>query len=269
MPAVSVIIPVLDAHGTLGEALDSALAQTCTDFEILIAPDEPGDYSAFAARDRRIRVLPGVPAPTGPGPARNRAVAVARGDWLALLDADDLWSPNYLAALLPLAQAAGTAFGRTSVKDETGGELRSVPRRDHTGPVDFAVFAGAFASLHGLARRESPRRWHSIFAEDVLFDLETLALAGGSAGYVAEAVYALRPRARSATRNALFIAGIAAHYESIIAAIDGGETAIPNKFRRSAISVFESWAAMNDRFLKARATEPLLAYQNFVSGFKV
>lgn len=268
MPAVSVIIPVLDAQDTLGEALDSALAQTCTDFEILIAPDEPGDYSAFAAWDRRIRVLPGVPAPTGPGPARNRAAAVARGDWLALLDADDLWSPNYLAELLPMAQAGGAAFGRTSVRDESGGELRSVPRRDHAGPVDFAVFASAFASLHGLARRESTRRWHGIFAEDVLFDLETLALAGGSAGYVPEAVYALRPRPRSATRNALFIAGIAAQYALIIATIDRGETAIPNKFRRPAISVFESWASMNDSFLKARAAAPLLAYQSFVSGLK-
>ena len=109
MPAVSVIIAALDAHDTLGAAIDSALAQHFSDFEIVIAPDEPADYSAFAARDPRIRVVTGVPVPTGPGPARNRAVAAAQGDWIALLDADDLWSPDYLGALMRAAAPVGAA----------------------------------------------------------------------------------------------------------------------------------------------------------------
>src|SRR5205814_9721370 len=48
---VSVIIAALDAHGTLGAAIDSVLAQDLSEFEIVIAPDEAADYSGFAGRD--------------------------------------------------------------------------------------------------------------------------------------------------------------------------------------------------------------------------
>src|SRR6185369_7773306 len=134
---------------------------------------------AFAALDPRVRILPGVPAPTGPGPARNRALAASRGEWIALLDADDRWSPNYLALLVPAACAHGAAFGRTSVLDENGSELRSIPALGYRGTASYAVFERAFGSFHGLARRvprgQPGRAWHHVFAEDVLFDLETLA----------------------------------------------------------------------------------------------
>jgi glycosyltransferase involved in cell wall biosynthesis len=265
LPAVSIIVAALEAEDTLGAALESALAQSCGDFEILIAPDEPRDYASFAALDPRIRILPGVPAPTGPGPARNRALAAARGDWLALLDADDRWSPNYLGALLPAAEKHGAAFGRTSVLDEAGRELRSIPAPDHRGLATYAVFAGAFGSFHGLARREPGRAWRSIFAEDVLFDLETLARVGGSAPYNPGAVYYLSARPGSSTRSATFIDEIARHYAAIIAMVRAGHTGIPQPEQAPAIAVFESWAAMNERYLAARAIEPALAYQRFIT----
>src|SRR4051812_32859113 len=123
MPAVSIIIAALNAHDTLGAAIDSALCQAYPDFEIIIAPDDLLDYSAFAQRDRRIHVLDGVATPTGPGPARNRALAAARGEWVAVLDADDLWSQNYLEALMRAAGPAGAAFGRTAVQRENDREL--------------------------------------------------------------------------------------------------------------------------------------------------
>jgi glycosyltransferase involved in cell wall biosynthesis len=263
MPAVSVIIAALDAEDFLGDAISSVIGQGFGDFEILISPDEPRDYSAFA-RDPRIRVLPGVPAPTGPGPARNRALDVAQGTWIALLDADDVWSRKYLETLLPAAQQHGAAFGRTAVLGEDGAELRSVPPRDYRGPVNMGLFAGAFGSFHGLARRRPERRWRNIFAEDVLFDLETLALAGGTAPYVPDAVYSLRPRPNSATRSSGFVDKIGEHYELIIANILAGATAIPEEHRAASVGVFESWAEMNERFLKARTDSPHLTYQNFV-----
>jgi glycosyltransferase involved in cell wall biosynthesis len=266
MPAVSIIIAALAAEDTLGDALASALAQSCGDFEIVIAPDEPRDYAAFARLDPRIRILPGVPAPTGPGPARNRALVAARGEWIALLDADDRWSPDYLALLLPEAERHGAAFGRTSVLDENGEELRSIPGIHHLGPVNYAAFARAYGSFHGLARRAPERRWHNVFAEDVLFDLETLARQGGSAPYNPDAVYLLSARHRSTTRSAAFIDGIAQHYAAIIAMIRGGHVGIPAAERAAAAAVFESWAEMNERYLAARAVMSGLAYQRFVAA---
>jgi glycosyltransferase involved in cell wall biosynthesis len=266
MPAVSVIIAALEAEATLGDALASALAQTSGDFEILIAPDEPRDYAAFAALDPRIRILPGVPAPTGPGPARNRALAAARGAWVAVLDADDRWSPNYLAALLPAAEAHGAAFGRTSVLDEAGAELRSIPALDYRGTASYAIFARAFGSFHGLARREAQRQWQHVFAEDVLFDLETLARQGGKAAYNPEAVYYLSARPDSATRRTVFIDEIGKSYAAIISMIRNGHTGIPRVEQPEAVAVFGSWAEMNGKYLAARASDRPLAYQRFVAA---
>lgn len=269
MPAVSVIIAALDAHDFLGEAVDSALGQDFSDFEIVIAPDDPSDYSAFANRDPRIRVLDGVPAPTGPGPARNRALAAASGEWIALLDSDDLWSRGYLGALLRAATPAGAAFGRTSVLDENDLELRSIPSPDDRGPATFRVFARAFASFHGIARRTPGRRWHDLFAEDVLFDMETLAMAGGVAPCVREAVYTLRSRGKSATRSRTFIDNIGKHYETIVRLIAEGRTMIGSPHRAEAMAVFESWAAMNARFLEASTAQPGLRYQNYIFSLKL
>jgi glycosyltransferase involved in cell wall biosynthesis len=269
MPAVSIIIAALDAHDTLGAAIDSALAQDFSDFEIVIAPDEPADYSAFAGRDPRIRVLTGVPVPTGPGPARNRALAAAQGAWIALLDADDLWSQNYLGALMHAAMHSDAAFGRTSVLQENDRELRSIPPQNYAGSANFQVFARAFGSFHGIARRTPDRRWRNLFAEDVLFDLETLSLAGAEAPYVPEAVYILRPSAKSATRGISFIDNIGRHYQALIALIAQGRTMIGPAHRAEVIAVFESWAAMNASYLSASDANPGLKYQNYIFSLKL
>ena len=269
MPAVSVIIAALDAEAFIGEAIDSVLGQDFPDFEIVIAPDELRDYSAFAARDPRIRVIAGVPAPTGPGPARNRALAAARGEWIALLDADDLWSREYLGALVGAAEQSGAAFGRTAVLQENDRELRSIPPQNYQGPASFRIFARAFASFHGITRRDPDRRWRDLFAEDVLFDMETLALAGGEAAYVQEAVYFLRPRGGSATRSASFIDNIGKHYETIIALIGAGGTSIGPACRVEAMAAFESWSRMNASFVKASAAAPGLRYQNYIFSLKL
>jgi len=269
MPAVSVIIAAYDAHAFLGAAIDSVLGQDFPDFEIVVAPDELRDYSAFAQRDPRIRVLPGVPGPTGPGPARNRALEAAQGEWIALLDADDLWSREYLSGLLGVAEQAGVAFGRTSVRDANDRELRSIPPKSHGARINFETFARAFGSLHGITRRRPERRWSDLFAEDVLFDMETLALAGGAAPIIQDSVYSLRQRAKSATRSAAFIDNIGKHYETIIARIDEGRTMIGPEHRAKAVAVFESWAKMNASFLQASAENPSLEYQRFVCSLKL
>jgi glycosyltransferase involved in cell wall biosynthesis len=263
-PAVSVIVAAHRAHAFLGAALNSVLAQTLEDFEILIAPDEPADYAEFAGRDLRIRLLPPVAAPSGPGGARNRALAQARGRFLALLDSDDLISPNYLACLVPLAERHGAAFGRTTIL--AGGlELRSAPLATHTGPVDFGVFETAFGSVHGVTRRAHGRRWREVQSEDVLFDLETLALAGGTAPYVADAIYALHQHPDSVTRSAAFIQSAHSSYDRLIGMIESGDTDIAESFRRKAAAVFRSWQAMNTRFVTAAGAAPGLDYQRFVA----
>jgi glycosyltransferase involved in cell wall biosynthesis len=264
-PAVSVIIAAHQARGFIGAAVASALAQDVP-LEIVVAPDEPraaADYRYLQDLDARIRVLEPVPASTGPGPARNRALAVARGEFVALLDADDLWSPNYLARLLPLAMAEGAAFGRTAITDWQGHHLRAVTAPH--GAATFATFETAFASFHGLAPRQPVRGWRDVLAEDVLFDLETLSLNGGQAPYADDAVYHLRLRPASLTRSDGFIRDIAAGYDRLVAMIDAGETAVRACDRAAVAAVFRRWQAVNARFEMALSESADLTYQAFVN----
>jgi glycosyltransferase involved in cell wall biosynthesis len=98
-PRVSALMPVFNAECFVAEALDSALAQRFDALEVVVVNDGSSDRSAeivrrVAARDARVRLVEqdnaGLPA------ARNAAIALARGQYLALLDADDVWLPEHL-----------------------------------------------------------------------------------------------------------------------------------------------------------------------------
>lgn len=106
-PTISVVMPCHDAAAHLGEALASLRRQTWTGWELLVVDDGSTDDSAaiaMASGDRRIRLLRRSVA-GGPAAARNMALDAARGDWIALLDADDMMAPDRLARLLHAAEA--------------------------------------------------------------------------------------------------------------------------------------------------------------------
>lgn len=103
-PAVSVIIPVRNSGRYFRECLDSVTRQTLQDIEIIIIDDASTDGSdtvaeAYAAQDPRITVIHHTES-TGAGPARNDGMAIARGEYIAFMDSDDLYpSANVLEIL--------------------------------------------------------------------------------------------------------------------------------------------------------------------------
>jgi len=109
-PVVSAIVPAYNAERFLGAALDGALAQTLREFEAIVVDDGSSDATgALAERYARehpqhIRVV----HQTNQGlcGARNTAIKAARGRYLALLDADDVWLPQHLAASVAVLDAA-------------------------------------------------------------------------------------------------------------------------------------------------------------------
>jgi len=89
---VSVIIPVYNYDRYLGEAIESVLSQTHRHLEVIVVDDGSTDQSSEVAKsfaDRGVRYCHQVHA--GIGPARNKGVELAQGDFLAFLDADDRW----------------------------------------------------------------------------------------------------------------------------------------------------------------------------------
>lgn len=94
-PAVSVIIPVRNSGRYFRECLDSVTRQTLQDIEIIIINDASTDGSdavaeAYAAQDHRITLIHHNES-TGAGPARNDGIAIAKGEYIAFMDSDDLY----------------------------------------------------------------------------------------------------------------------------------------------------------------------------------
>jgi glycosyltransferase involved in cell wall biosynthesis len=99
VPAVSVITPAYNAAAFVTQTLDSVRAQTFDDWELVIVDDGSTDGTTaiiadYQERDGRIRLLH--QANAGPSAARNHAMRSARGAFLAFLDSDDTWEPEYL-----------------------------------------------------------------------------------------------------------------------------------------------------------------------------
>ena len=93
-PLVSAVIPARDCERYVGEAIESALAQTYGAVEVVVVDNASCDGTAAVARDygERVRLVrEGTP---GLGPARNAALTAARGEYVAFLDCDDLWEPQ-------------------------------------------------------------------------------------------------------------------------------------------------------------------------------
>lgn len=140
-PRVSVICIFYQAERFFAEAIDSVLAQTFTDFELLLADDGSTDGGTeialdYAGRDSRVRYLehPGH-ANLGMSATRNLGLAHATGDLVAFIDSDDVWRPGKLAAQVAVMDAdpeLGMVCGAVNYWDSwEGGEDRIIP----TGPV--------------------------------------------------------------------------------------------------------------------------------------
>ncbi len=117
IPAVSVVIPLYNKGPYIARALNSVLAQTFQDFEVIVVDDGSTDDGAAVVRgfdDPRIRLIQ--QENQGVSAARNRGIEAARAELVAFLDADDEWLPRFLETIMclrrkfPEAGVYGTAY---------------------------------------------------------------------------------------------------------------------------------------------------------------
>ncbi len=136
-PVVSVVIAAYNRADTLPAAIESVRAQTRADWEIVVGDDASTDDTprvlrALAAREPRCRWVR-LPRNRGAGAARNAAIRLARGPWVAILDADDAWDPEKLERQLAAVESSSGAVWsyhgvRLRRQGDLVGELRPHPR---------------------------------------------------------------------------------------------------------------------------------------------
>lgn len=128
---VSVIIPVYNAEKYITQALDSVLKQTYKDIEIILVDDQSEDNSAKIIKEylekntNIIYYLQSVNQ--GAGVARNKALELATGQYVAFLDSDDIWIPAKLEKQVKLMKDKNCSFSYAAIEmiDEEGRPLKS------------------------------------------------------------------------------------------------------------------------------------------------
>ncbi|MEL6928082.1 MAG: glycosyltransferase family 2 protein [Cyanobacteria bacterium J06600_6] len=109
---VSVIIPAYNTGKYITKAIDSALCQTLTNIEVIVVDDCSTDNTVEIIQgfeDPRLRLICNTHN-LGAGGARNRAIAAAKGKWIAVLDSDDWYAPQRLEVLVNLAEQKQVDF---------------------------------------------------------------------------------------------------------------------------------------------------------------
>jgi len=181
--------------------------------EVIIASDDGTDYRECLPPDPRLVFAAIGPIASGAPAARNRALALARGHFITMLDADDAYEgeAHGLAEALALARARGAAVIPTIIRTPDGAELRRVPPAG-TQSLGLRAWREVFASLHVLRPRAKAAPFHPFrLIDDVWSDLRALAEAGGRAPVCSALAYRyqLRPGQLTETRAASFDADYA------------------------------------------------------------
>lgn len=117
-PLVSIIMPSYNAEKYIAKAIESVMAQTYTNWELLVFDDGSTDHTAeialsFEAADSRIFFYRN-PQNLGVAKTRNRGIELAKGEWVALLDSDDVWHHEKLQKQLEKAAETGAQILYTS-----------------------------------------------------------------------------------------------------------------------------------------------------------
>ncbi len=161
MPLVSVIIPVYNGEKTIQETIESVLNQTFIDLELIVINDGSQDATLKLVeriQDSRINVFSYPNA--GQSTSRNRGIALATGEYISFIDADDLWTPDKLEAQLKALQAnpkAAVAYSWTDWIDESSQLLGKGSHNTEQGEVFAKLLLNDFVAngSNVLIRRQA------------------------------------------------------------------------------------------------------------------
>lgn len=179
-PQISVIMPLYNGEKYVSESIDSVLAQTVGDFELIIVDDASTDSSpdiihSYAAKDPRIVILHNK-ANMGAARSRNRALDIACGDFITFTDADDLLLPGRFARQLsffekyPQIDLCGSSYTIFGPEAEQRKQIK-VPLT-HDQIAAYLLFGCPFGMSSVMLRREAFARTNIRFRESMAEDYQ-------------------------------------------------------------------------------------------------
>jgi len=214
-PDISILMAAHGLRAEIAAAVASVFAHAKgAAVEVIIASDDGTDYRECLPADARLVFAPIGPIASGAPAARNRALALAQGSFITMLDADDAYEgeAHGMAQALALARTQGAAVIPSIIRTPEGTALRHTPPAG-TQSLGWREWRTVFASLHLLRPRASAEPFRPFrLIDDVWSDLQGLAQAGGRAP-VCDALayrYQLRPGQLTETRADTFDADYAA-----------------------------------------------------------
>ncbi len=156
---VSVVVPVYNGEEYLNQAIDSALAQTGCEVDVILIDDGSTDRCPEIIASYGDRVRSVQQANAGCGASRARGVELADSEWIAFLDMDDVWEPSKLSAQLDVAKQTGADVIYTNARNfgEVGrvDEIRSEPSAMPSGDVFEELLVDNFLVNSGVMVRRS------------------------------------------------------------------------------------------------------------------
>jgi len=169
-PMVSIVMPVYNSARYLEEAVDSLMAQTCQDFELIAVDDGSTDESGhildrYADSDSRIRVIH--QANGGISAARNRGMREARGKYIAVMDSDDVCLPNRLERQIAFMESrpeVGLSGSRCSFFGDGGEHLGVRPALEPEQVRSRLLFLPTLSHTSVIMRRDL------VTAHDLYYD---------------------------------------------------------------------------------------------------
>lgn len=180
-PKISVVVTCYNYGHYLSGCVDSILGQTFESFEVIVVDDgstddTPERIKPFLERDGRIRYIR--KSNGGQASAKNTGVWHSRGEFLAFLDADDLWQPEKLQKQIELFKdkSIGVVFSRMEFIDEQGRELISSPPAGYLTPragkvTDYLLFDNFVPFSSSIVRRECLEN-HGVFDEALAMGID-------------------------------------------------------------------------------------------------
>lgn len=173
---ISVVIPCYNAEEYLRETLGSVVSQTHAPVEVLVVNDGSTDDSAEIAGSYGPPVRVIHQDNRGESVARNRGIDEARGEWVAFIDADDIWKPRKLELQCAAIEDDVVCVHTNVFKFGTrsgGRDLSSIPRENRYELGTVAACSTLFISSLLVRRTASPRfpEWTQ-YTEDLIYQLE-------------------------------------------------------------------------------------------------